>query len=67
MINYAIQACDAMETVMQLVAGGVLDRYPGAQVACIESGASWLAALAVVFNHFACWLTIESTMWMKAS
>jgi predicted TIM-barrel fold metal-dependent hydrolase len=45
-INYAIQACDAMETVMQLVAGGVLDRFPGAQVACIESGASWLAAVA---------------------
>jgi predicted TIM-barrel fold metal-dependent hydrolase len=45
-INYAIQACDAMETVMQLVAGGVLDRFPKAQVACIESGASWLAGLA---------------------
>jgi len=45
-INYAIQACDAMETVMQLVAGGVLDRFPGTQVACIESGASWLAAVA---------------------
>jgi predicted TIM-barrel fold metal-dependent hydrolase len=45
-INYAIQACDAMETVMQLVAGGVLDRFPQAQVACIESGASWLAAVA---------------------
>lgn len=45
-INYAIQACDAMETVMQLVAGGVLDRFPKAQVACIESGASWLAAVA---------------------
>jgi predicted TIM-barrel fold metal-dependent hydrolase len=45
-INYAIQACDAMETVMQLVAGGLLDRFPQTQVACIESGASWLAALA---------------------
>jgi predicted TIM-barrel fold metal-dependent hydrolase len=45
-INYAIQACDAMETVMTLVAGGVLDRFPRAQVACIESGASWLAAVA---------------------
>ncbi|MDE8653559.1 amidohydrolase family protein [Novosphingobium album (ex Liu et al. 2023)] len=45
-INYTIQACDAQETVMQLVAGGVLDRFPRSQVACIESGASWLAALA---------------------
>ncbi len=45
-VNYTIQACDAMETVMQLVAGGVLDRFPKAQVACIESGASWLAAVA---------------------
>jgi len=45
-INYTIQACDAMETVMQLVAGGVLDRFPKSQVACIESGASWLAALS---------------------
>ncbi len=45
-VNYAIQACDGMETIMQLVAGGVLDRYPGAMVCCIESGASWLAATA---------------------
>ncbi len=45
-VNYAIQACDGMETVMQLVAGGVLDRFPKAQVACIESGASWLAAVS---------------------
>ncbi|MNP14052.1 hypothetical protein D3C76_1063620 [compost metagenome] len=22
---------------------------------------------AAVFNHLACWLTIESTMWIKAS
>ena len=35
-----------MLSVMQLVAGGVLDRFPGARVACIESGASWLAAVA---------------------
>jgi predicted TIM-barrel fold metal-dependent hydrolase len=46
LINYAIQSCDGMETIMQLVAGGVLDRFPGAKVCCIESGASWLAALA---------------------
>jgi len=31
---------------MALVAGGVLDRNPRAQVAVIESGASWLSALA---------------------
>lgn len=46
LVNYAIQACDGMETIMQMVAGGVLDRFAGAQVACIESGASWLAAVA---------------------
>ncbi len=46
LINYAIQSCDGMETIMQLVAGGVLDRFPGAKVCCIESGASWLAAVA---------------------
>lgn len=45
-INYTIQACDGMLSIMQLVAGGVLDRFPGAKVCCIESGASWLAALA---------------------
>jgi predicted TIM-barrel fold metal-dependent hydrolase len=45
-INYTIQACDGMLTVMKLVAGGLLDRFPGARVCCIESGASWLAALA---------------------
>jgi predicted TIM-barrel fold metal-dependent hydrolase len=45
-INYAIQACDGMLTIMQMVAGGVLDRFPNVHVACIESGASWLAALA---------------------
>jgi predicted TIM-barrel fold metal-dependent hydrolase len=31
---------------MYLVTGGVLDRNPGAKVAFIESGASWLVALA---------------------
>lgn len=45
-INYTIQACDGMQTIMHLVAGGVLDRFPGAKVCCIEGGASWLAALA---------------------
>jgi predicted TIM-barrel fold metal-dependent hydrolase len=45
-VNYTIQMCDGMHSIMHLVAGGVLDRFPGAKVACIESGASWLAALA---------------------
>ncbi|MBV9994833.1 MAG: amidohydrolase, partial [Caulobacteraceae bacterium] len=45
-INYTIQMCDAQRAVMYMVAGGVLDRFPGAKVAIIESGASWLAALA---------------------
>ena len=45
-INYTLQACDSMITVMQLVASGLLDRFPGAKVCCIETGASWLAAVA---------------------
>jgi predicted TIM-barrel fold metal-dependent hydrolase len=45
-INYTLQMCDAERAVMYMVAGGVLDRFPGAKVAVIESGASWLAALA---------------------
>ena len=45
-INYTIQACDGMQTIMHLVGGGVLDRFPGAKVCVIEGGASWLAALA---------------------
>lgn len=45
-VNYTIQMCDAQHSVMYMVAGGVLDRFPGAKVAVIESGASWLAALA---------------------
>ncbi len=45
-INYTIQMSDGMHSVMHMVAGGVLDRFPGAKVACIESGASWLPALA---------------------
>jgi len=44
--NYTHQAVDAMTTAIHLVAGGVLDRNPGAKVAFIESGASWLVALA---------------------
>jgi predicted TIM-barrel fold metal-dependent hydrolase len=45
-INYAHQMIDAQGSIMALVAGGVLDRNPRAQVAVIESGASWLAGLA---------------------
>lgn len=45
-INYANQALDAQSSVMYLVSGGVLDRNPQAKVAVIESGASWLVALA---------------------
>jgi predicted TIM-barrel fold metal-dependent hydrolase len=45
-INYTVQMCDAQHSIMYLVAGGVLDRFPGAKVAAIECGASWLSALA---------------------
>lgn len=45
-INYSIQACDGMVSIMQLVAGGVLDHFPGTRVCVIEGGASWLAAVA---------------------
>ena len=44
-INYANQACDAWNAIQYLTAGGMLDRYPKAQVAVIECGASWLAGL----------------------
>lgn len=45
-INYTTQMCDAQRAIMYLVGGGVLDRNPGASVAVIESGASWLAGLS---------------------
>lgn len=45
-INYTHQMNDGARTVMQLVAGGVLDRNPRARIAVIEAGASWLAAVA---------------------
>ena len=45
-INYTNQMTDAIRSAMYLVSGGVLDRNPKAKVAFIESGASWLAALA---------------------
>jgi len=44
--NYTLQSMEAQYAAMRLVAGGVLDRNPGAKVAFIESGASWLVALA---------------------
>ena len=44
--NYAIQSCDGMITIMTMVGGGLLDRFPKAKVCVIEGGASWLAALA---------------------
>jgi len=45
-MNYMIQATDGMITIGAMVAGGLLDRFPGAKVCVIEGGASWLAALA---------------------
>jgi predicted TIM-barrel fold metal-dependent hydrolase len=45
-VNYTIQMCDAQRAVMYMIAGGALDRFPATKVAVIESGASWLAALA---------------------
>jgi predicted TIM-barrel fold metal-dependent hydrolase len=45
-INYTNQLTDAVRSAMYLIAGGVLDRNPKARVAFIESGASWLVALA---------------------
>jgi predicted TIM-barrel fold metal-dependent hydrolase len=45
-INYSRQMNDAVDAVMALTAGGVLDRNPKSQIALIESGASWLAAVA---------------------
>ncbi|TCM20469.1 amidohydrolase family protein [Novosphingobium sp. PhB165] len=45
-MNYMVQATDGMITIGAMVAGGLLDRFPGAKVCVIEGGASWLAALA---------------------
>jgi len=45
-INYSNQMGDAINSCQYLVAGGVLDRNPKAKVAFIESGASWLSAIA---------------------
>ncbi|MBV1918094.1 MAG: amidohydrolase [Sphingomonadaceae bacterium] len=45
-INYTDQMRDAIQSIMYMVAGGTLDRFPGAKVMVVESGASWLAGLA---------------------
>lgn len=45
-INYSRQMNDGINTVMALVSGGILDRNHRTQICVIESGASWLAALA---------------------
>ncbi len=45
-VNYTHQMNDGLDAVTFLVAGGVLDRNPTTQVAIIECGASWLAAVA---------------------
>ena len=45
-MNYGIQSCDGWITIMAMVSGGLLDRFPGVHVVVIEGGASWLAPLA---------------------
>ncbi len=45
-VNYTDQMRDAIHSIMYMVAGGTLDRFPGAKVMVVESGASWMAGLA---------------------
>jgi predicted TIM-barrel fold metal-dependent hydrolase len=45
-INYTDQMRDAIQSIMYLVSGGILDRFPKVHVVVVESGASWLAGLA---------------------
>jgi predicted TIM-barrel fold metal-dependent hydrolase len=45
LINYTRQMEDALNAIMFLVGGGVLDRNPGAKVVFAECGASWLVGL----------------------
>mgnify|MGYP006172395719 CR=1 FL=1 len=45
-INYTDQMRDSIQTLTYMVAGGILDRFPGVKVAFIECGASWLAGVA---------------------
>jgi predicted TIM-barrel fold metal-dependent hydrolase len=44
--NYTHLMCSAMDAITSMVGGGVLDRYPEVHVVTVESGASWLPALA---------------------
>ncbi len=45
-INYTDQMRDSIQAVMYMVAGGILDRFPGVKVAFVECGASWIAGVA---------------------
>jgi predicted TIM-barrel fold metal-dependent hydrolase len=45
-INYSLQMNDGINAIMYMVSSGLLDRNPKTQIAVIECGASWLAALA---------------------
>jgi len=45
-INYTDQMRDSIQTVMYMVAGGILDRFPRVKVAFVECGASWIAGVA---------------------
>ncbi len=44
-INYTETFFPMMRTALNLVAAGVLDRYPDMHALCVEGGASWLPGL----------------------
>ncbi len=44
-INYTETFFPMMRSALNLVAAGVLDRYPGMHALCVEGGASWLPGL----------------------
>lgn len=46
MFNYTRQMNDAVDIITQLIAGGVLDRHPGAHILFAEHSAGWLWGLA---------------------
>jgi predicted TIM-barrel fold metal-dependent hydrolase len=46
LFNYTRQMNDAVDVITQLIAGGVLDRNPGAHVLFAEHSAGWLWGLA---------------------
>ena len=46
LFNYTRQMNDAVDVITQLVAGGVLDRNPGAHILFAEHSAGWLWGLA---------------------